>query len=147
MMTPKKHQFALEYLKDLNATQAAIRAGYSKKTAHSQGPRLLEDVDIRAEIDKANQKRANKADISAQWVLDSLKAVATRCLSDETFESSGANKSLELIGKHLKLFTDKTEHSGPNGGPIEIHQVNLAKLSDEDLKNLELILNKAAQPK
>jgi len=48
-----------------------------------------------------------------------------------------------LLGRVLPLVA---EHSGPNGGPIEIHQVNLAKLSDKDLKNLELILHKAAQP-
>ena len=111
-LTAKQAAFVREYLIDLNATQAAIRAGYSEKTAQPASSRLLSNVIVKAEVDKALEKRANKSDISAQWVLDSLKAVATRCLSDDTFESSGANKSLELIGKHLKLFTDKVELGG-----------------------------------
>lgn len=128
MLTPKKRLFVAEYLVDLNATQAAMRAGYSKKTAHSQGPRLLEDVEIRKMINSANESRAEKAGISAQWVLDNIKAVAVRCMQGEPvrekvdgewvntgewkFDSSGANKALENLGKHLKLFTDKLELSG-----------------------------------
>jgi phage terminase small subunit len=49
-LTTKQRQFALEYMLDFNATQAAIRAGYSKKTARQQGQRLLTNVDIQAEL-------------------------------------------------------------------------------------------------
>lgn len=74
--TPKKGIFAREYLKDLNATQAAIRAGYSKKTAHSQGPRLLEDVEIKAQIEELQGKRLQKAEITGERVLNAIAEIA-----------------------------------------------------------------------
>ena len=56
-MTAKQMRFCDEYLVDLNATQAAIRAGYSEKTARSQGQRLLTNVDIQKEIEKRKTDR------------------------------------------------------------------------------------------
>ena len=58
-LTPKQARFVEEYLVDLNATQAAIRAGYSAKTAYSQGQRLLSHVEVRRAIQKAQDARAN----------------------------------------------------------------------------------------
>jgi phage terminase small subunit len=133
-LTPKQELFVKEYLIDLNATQAYKRAGYSAASDNIAGVeahKLLKNPKIQAEIQKANNKRAEKLDISAEWVLESLKTIAERCMQAEPvmiregnewvesgeykFDSSGANKSLELIGKHLKLFTDKIEHSGETG--------------------------------
>lgn len=75
MLTPKKRQFALEYLVDLNATQAAIRAGYSKHTAKSQGERLLTDVDVKIQIDKAIKKREERTEITQDMVLRELSKI------------------------------------------------------------------------
>lgn len=69
MLNARQKKFVLEYLKDLNATQAAIRAGYSVKTAHSQGPRLLEHVDISAALAAKQAKTMAKLDISAERIL------------------------------------------------------------------------------
>lgn len=71
-LTPKKQLFADEYLIDLNATQAAIRAGYSEKTAHSQGPRLLEDVEVAEAIRLAQAARTEQVKIDAGYVLSRL---------------------------------------------------------------------------
>ena len=117
--------FCREYIIDLNATQAAIRAGYSEKTAKDIGCENLAKPNIAERIQTLFNERAEKAEISAEWVLNNLKSVAVRCMQEEPvmvkgdngmepsgeykFDSSGANKSLELIGKHLKLFTDKVE--------------------------------------
>lgn len=68
-LNKRQARFVDEYLIDLNATQAAIRAGYSEKTAHSQGPRLLEYVDIAKEIFKAQKDRSELTGINAAWVL------------------------------------------------------------------------------
>ena len=124
-LTAKKKLFTKEYIVDLNATQAAIRAGYSERTAKSQGQRLLTNVDVAAEIQILFDKRAEKVELNSEWVLRNLEKVANRCMTAEPvmvkgdngmeesgeykFDSAGANKSLELIGKHLKLFTDKIE--------------------------------------
>ncbi len=72
----------LEFLKDVNATQAAIRAGYSKKTARSQGQRMLTNVDIATEIQRAMDARAKRAEISAQNVLQEIASLAFANMGD-----------------------------------------------------------------
>lgn len=68
-LTPKQQLFVKEYLVDLNATQAAIRAGYSKKTANEQGARMLAKVSIQEALQEAMNKRAEKVEITAEQVL------------------------------------------------------------------------------
>lgn len=72
-----KHQrFVAEYLVDLNATQAAIRAGYSAKTAEQQGPRLLGNAGIAQAIQKAQEVRAKRTGITQDRVLEELSLLA-----------------------------------------------------------------------
>lgn len=71
-LTAKKRLFAKEYLVDLNATQAAIRAGYSAKTAASQGERLLRDVDVQALIQAGMAARNERTQVNADYVLNRL---------------------------------------------------------------------------
>lgn len=76
-LTPKQDAFVKEYLLDLNATQAATRAGYSAKTAKEQGGRLLTNVAVMRAISKAQVKRAERVEITADMVLQQWWAVAT----------------------------------------------------------------------
>jgi phage terminase small subunit len=117
-VTPKQQLFVREYLVDLNATQAAIRAGYSAKTARSIGSELLTNPDIAAAVQAAADKRSAKAEITAQAVLQNIQRIATRAEADDDWQA--ALKGNELLGKHLKLFTEKVEHTGANGGPIQV---------------------------
>ena len=75
-LTAKQRIFVAEYLKDLNATQAAIRAGYSEKTAHAQGPRMLDNVGVREAIAAATSARAEKLEITAERVLAEIANMA-----------------------------------------------------------------------
>ncbi|MFC3864608.1 terminase small subunit [Alcaligenes aquatilis] len=75
MMTAKKWRFVEEYIKDLNATQAAIRAGYSARTAYSQGERLLKDVEVQAALQEAMKQRSERTKITADNVLRELAAM------------------------------------------------------------------------
>lgn len=109
-LTAKQERFIQEYLIDLNATQAAIRAGYSEKTANEQGARLLANVSVRTEIDKGIEKRSNKLGVDAEWVITRLKNISNAAYEKEDY--SPANKATELIGKHLGMFTDKLEVKG-----------------------------------
>lgn len=81
-MTPKQEAFVREYLIDLNATQAAIRAGYSERTANEQGARLLANASVRSHIEQAKAKRATRTEIDADWVLRRLADEAGADLSD-----------------------------------------------------------------
>lgn len=81
-ITPKQQRFVEEYLKDLNAKQACIRAGYSAKTAAQQGPRLLTFAGVAAAISAAIQARSQKTGIDAEWVLRRLAAQAEADLAD-----------------------------------------------------------------
>jgi phage terminase small subunit len=128
LMVPKRQRFVDEYLIDLNATQAAIRAGYSAKRADAIGYDLLRITEVKAAIDAALEERRKKSEITAEYVLTNLREVVERCLQrapvvdmkgrqvqDEEgrdvweFNAPGVNKALELLGRHLGMFTDKVQ--------------------------------------
>lgn len=81
-LTPKQRLFVLEYAIDQNATQAAIRAGYSEKTAYSQGQRLLKKVEISEAIAKNTEKRAEKLEITADNVAKELAKIGFANMED-----------------------------------------------------------------
>ena len=135
-LTPKQQRFAEEYLIDLNATQAAIRAGYSEKSAYSIGQENLNKPEVAAFLETAMNERAERTAITADYVLEGIKSVTERCAKEgEEFNPPSALKGYELLGKHLKLFTDKVEQSGPDGGAVKYElSVDPALLSDGALK-------------
>lgn len=127
MLNEKQQRFADEYLIDLNATQAAIRAGYSEKTAAQQGARLLTNVKISAYIEErmANQKEDTIA--SADEVMQYLTSVIRGKSRSHVLarDAMGADhivekppdekerlKAAELMGKRHQLFTDKVKVDG-----------------------------------
>jgi phage terminase small subunit len=122
-LTTKQRLFVEAYLAKPNATEAARRAGYSEKTAYSQGQRLLKNV----EIQKMVEGRIEEAGMTADEILNELAAIAS---GDYTLYRGDKVKSLELLGKYRKLFTDKQEVTGANGGPVE-HKVIKIELVDE----------------
>jgi len=106
-LTPKQEMFIREYLIDLNATQAYIRAGYNVKSedvAAVNANRLLSNAKIQAEIQQAMDKRAEKTGITADFVLNGIKNIA---VTGE--KETDKLRAYELLGKHLKLFTEKIE--------------------------------------
>jgi phage terminase small subunit len=106
-LTTKQEAFCKEYLIDLNATQAAIRAGYSEKTAYSIGNENLSKPEIAERIQEAMAKRSAETEITAEWVLKGIKATTVKAELDDNLAM--AFKGYELAGKHLKLFTDRIE--------------------------------------
>lgn len=81
-MNARQSAFVNEYLIDLNATQAAIRAGYSAKTAYSQGERLLRNAEVAAAVASAQAERSQRTRINADWVLSRLGAEVEADLAD-----------------------------------------------------------------
>ena len=124
-ITAKQEAFCREYLIDLNATQAAIRAGYSEKTAAEQSSRLLTNVKVSDFIALLKAERNESLRIDAAWVLKQAVKVHLRCMQAELvkdregnpvgeykFEHAGANKALEIIGKHVDVKAFDGEQKG-----------------------------------
>ena len=142
-LTPKQQRFVEEYLTDLNATQAAIRAGYSAKTAEVIGYENLRKPQVADAIKAAQSERSQRTEITADYVLSTILETVERCkqaapVLDKTgkqimveteggelapaytFDSKAVLRGCELLGKHLALFTDKHELTGKDSGPLEI---------------------------
>lgn len=129
-LTPRQHRFIAAYLISSNATQAYIDAGYSygsRHVAQVNGQKLLSSHVIRQEL--ANQHRAitDSARLSQEYVIRHLMENTERAMQEEpvydkrgeptgeyTYQGSVANKSLELLGRHLQMWgEDKPGQGGP----------------------------------
>lgn len=145
-MTAKQQRFCEEYLIDLNATRAAIRAGYSPKSAKTNGPRLLENAGIRARVEAMMARLSRRTGVSAERVVRELARVAFASMPDvvdmrtatlrpdateddrvaiasvrvkdgDMFTEHEVRmcdkvRALELLGKHLGMFTDNVRVDG-----------------------------------
>ena len=152
-LTDKQKQFVEEYLVDLNATQAAIRAGYSEQTGYSIGQRLLKKVEVQEAIQQAQNKRSERTQITQDEVIRRLienvdismgkKAtvitipsksengeVVGNDVAQFVYEPSAANKALELLGKHLGIFKDGVDITS-GGKPLQPTIIELVGVSSE----------------
>jgi phage terminase small subunit len=155
-MTKKQKRFAEEYLIDLNATQAAIRSGYSSTSAGEIGYELMKKHEIRAYIDKKMAERSKRTGVNADRVVRELARIAfvnapdvidmesATVLKDAEADDTAAIatvkvktipgedgegvereirfadkiKALELLGKHMGMFTDRVQING--AAPVQI---------------------------
>lgn len=117
-LTPRQERFVQEYLIDLNATQAAIRAGYSKKTADVQGPRLLGNVGVCAAINKGRAKQAERLEITAASITTRLITIADK--AEKVKGSSGLNVARQSMMDVAKL----------NGLVVDMHE-NVSRSPEE----------------
>lgn len=118
----KQITFCKEYVKDYNGTQAAIRAGYKESNVASQASRLLSNPEIIEEIKNQQKQLLEVSCLTEEKVINQLEEVIDRCLSKKpvmewnyeehcmvetgqwNFDSKGALKAIELLGKHLGMF-------------------------------------------
>ena len=106
-LTPKQERFCEEYLIDLNATQAAIRAGYSEKTAREQAAQNLSKLNIQEKIAELKAERSKRTEITQDSVIQELAAVARAEVKG--VRAVDKLKALELLGKHLGMFVERYE--------------------------------------
>lgn len=111
-LTDKQKAFVLEYLVDLNATQAAVRAGYSEKTADRIGPELLGKTCVSEAIAKALRERQERTKITQDKVIEEIAKNAFKEASDATesdFKHASKAKYLDMLCKHLGAYDNKVE--------------------------------------
>ena len=109
-LTPKQRTFVNEYLVDLNATQAAIRAGYAEKTATQNASRLLGNVNIQEAIQEARECREKARRITSEWII----AQVARIAEDPETQRRDQLKALEMLGKYCGTW-EKKEDPEANG--------------------------------
>ncbi len=138
-MNPKQKWFAEEYILDLNATQAAIRAGYAKGSADVTGARLLGNASVAKVIQKAQKERSERTKIDADWVLKRLVEEADADLADLYDENDKLKhlKDWPLIWRKGLVTGVKTDRT-KTGDDDELVTVDEIKLSDR-IKRIELI--------
>lgn len=109
-MTDKQKKFCDEYLIDLNATQAAMRAGYSKKTAYSIGDENLRKPELQEYIQKRQKEGQERAEITRGDIIDQLKSIGFVDLDVDNIKATDKIKALELMARMLGLDKPETEN-------------------------------------
>lgn len=132
-LNPRQARFVSEYLIDLNGAKAAVRAGYSERSARQTACRLLGEAAVKAAVGCAMEKRQERTALSQDEVIQDLRELRDICMGRRKvkvmtivknsregtaepvevegvmFEPSSANRALELLGRHMRMFTDKMD--------------------------------------
>ena len=143
-LSPMQQRFCDEYLADekRNQTQAAIRAGYSVKTAQTQASGLINEPKVQAYLKWKLSKIQSKLNINAEQVLQSILEIGERCKQavpvldnngNETgtyknCDAQGALRAYELLGKNLELWTDKVKQTGDVSLNIVVNNPDVGKM-------------------
>lgn len=153
-LSDKQKRFCEEYVIDLNATQACIRAGYSAKCAKEQGCRLLTKAHISDFVSRLKNEKSEELGVTAEWVLRQAKELHLRCMQeiepvmvrdgtqmvqatdDEgnrifKFNAGGAAKALELVGKHVNVQAFNEKQSVDLAGGVVVYS-GVPRAPDED---------------
>lgn len=109
-MTERQKRFGDEYFIDLNLTQAAIRAGYSEKTAYSAGQRLLKNVEVQKYIQERLKSRQERTEITQDMIIGELHKLGFADIDTDNLKPSDKIKALELMARMLGLDRPETEN-------------------------------------
>ena len=140
-LTARQKLFALEYLKDFNGARAAVRAGYSARTAKAAASRLLTNVYLRAEIERAMARRCEKLELKAE---DTLQAIANLAYFDprRLFDDKGNMKDIHTlepdVARAISGFDIVTLYDGNGDQKHAFGQLRKIRLRDS-LKALEML--------
>ena len=125
-MQENHKRFADKYFETLNAKESAIYAGFSVDTAKQQGWQLLQREDVSQYLEDLRVMYAEKSGVTKEWILERFKDISDRCIQAEPvfdnqgmptgeykFDSSGANKATEMLGKIIGVFEKDNSQSAP----------------------------------
>lgn len=125
-MQENHKRFADKYFETLNAKESAIYAGFSVDTAKQQGWQILQREEVQEYLSGLRAETAEKTGISREWIIERFKEISDRCVQDieavtiqgmptgeYKFDSSGANKATEMLGKIIGVFEKDNDQSKP----------------------------------
>jgi phage terminase small subunit len=151
-LTPKQVRFCEEYIIDLNATQAAIRAGYSAKTANEQGSQTLAILSVQEYIQELKEERSSRTEVTADRVIKELAAIAFANIDDfvkvvevevKTVEFDEEGEPIESIRMHKMVNvyeTDKVDQAKiPAIASIKQSRDGIELKTHDKIKSLELL--------
>lgn len=124
LLTVRQRRFAEEYLHDFNATAAVQRAGYDTKYPNRLGNQLVDHPGVKALIDKLTLERASKSVVKPDYVIKKVMSTIER--AEQQNQHSAVLKGCELLARHLGMFIERQEISGPDGGAIKVEKVREA---------------------
>jgi len=148
-LSQQQQAFVVAYLELRNATQAAIRAGYSEHTADRQGSRLLKHQQIQQAVQQGNRtiharaiakmaavpELQNAIDASESWIVAQAVTIVEAAMDPEVLDFRAAVSALTLLAKRHPAFAAKQEISGPGGGPIPL-LAGVMNMTDEQLRGI-----------
>ena len=138
-LTAKMENFVNEYFIDFNGAQAVLRAGYKSTSPNRLAVKLLNHPLVQAAIAEKKKERAEKTELSADYVITKLISIAEK---QEDINAQAALRALELLGKHLGLYRDRQEISGPDGEAIQVQQEQIRQNVDEFTRNIERLASR-----
>lgn len=118
-LSPKMIKFIEAYLLTLSPRQAIIDAGYITNNPNVLSVQLMRHPLVKEAIEKGMEERKERMNLSADYVIAKLQSIVE---ATEENNPQAALRGLELLGKHLGLYKDRQEISGPDGGAIEMEQ-------------------------
>ena len=120
-LNPQQRRFCEEYITNYNAADAIVKAGYKCKYPNRQGYQMLRNPGIKACIDALTLQRADQSIVKPEYVVN--KIVKTIEKAEKDNNHNAVLRGCELMARHLGMFIERTEVSGPNGNAIELKQV------------------------
>jgi phage terminase small subunit len=151
-VTDQQKAFCDEYLKHFNATKAAIAVGYKESSARQQACMILAQDEVALYVEDRLRAISKEAEVDATWIRKRFKTISDRCMQEVPvmihdgeqwvesgeykFDSAGANKATESLGKIIGVFEKDNQQKAP--------VINTAKLSDEDLLTVIALSKKAS---
>lgn len=117
-LSAKMTLFVDEYLVDLNASAAVLRAGYQTRNQNRIAAELLAHPLVKAEIDRRTQDRREKMELKADYLINKLISL----IEKDSIKDGDLIRAIELAGKSIALWKDRQEISGPDGKAIEMEQ-------------------------
>lgn len=128
-LSERQRNFCYEFLKDLNASRAVIRAGYETAHPNKMGTQLKNHPGVKAALEYLQKDRMDKMNVDAAFVLDKIIKSIDR--AEKKGNEAAVLRGAELLAKHLGMFVDRQEISGPEGSEIAVREQKI----EEDVRD------------